>query len=415
MRIFYIIHYFPPELNGGATRASELARLWAEMGHDVTILTGFPNHPNGRIPAEYKGKLFLEEFTYGYRIRRTFIYATPNKGFFKRILNHTSLMITSVLGSMFKERPDVIIASSPPLFLGLSGYLLSRLKRVPYVFEVRDIWPQQAIDLGMLSNRYIIWAMEKLEFFLYRKASKVIGVAGSTQRILSERGLDTGKVEIIFNGTDVDYYKPGPTNEQLKAELGLSGKFIVSYIGTMGLSQGLTVVLDAAEKLEQTYPDIHFLLVGDGAQRDMLIAKSGEMNLQNVLFLPSQPRSRVPDLYSLSDSVMVLLRNTPLFRSTIPSKIFEIMACERPVILGVEGEAKEIVMNSGGGIIMTPENVEELCRAIIQLHHNEDLRIVLARQGREYIVHNYNRHHLAQRYLTLLDDVVIGTKSIGVT
>lgn len=405
MKIYYLIHYFPPELNGGATRASELARLWADMGHEVTILTGFPNHPNGRIPSQYKGRFFLEESADGYKIRRTFIYATPNKGFLKRILNHTSLMISSLLGSVFKSKPDVIIASSPPLFLGLSGYFLSRIKRVPYIFEVRDIWPQQAVDLGMLRNTRIIQAMEMLEFFLYKKAAKVVGVTNSTKRILNERGVDTNKIETIFNGTDVDYYTPIPVNETVKAELGLSGKFVISYIGTMGLSQGLGIVLDAARQLQHSHPDIHFLMVGDGAQRDILIAKSHNMDLANLTFLPAQPRSSVPDLYSISDGVMVLLRDTPLFRSTIPSKMFEIMACGRPVILGVAGEAQHIVLESGGGICITPENADDLVQAIIQLHNNADLRDKLQVYGRNYIVQHYNRYHLARQYVTVLESL----------
>lgn len=406
MHIFYIIHYFPPELNGGATRASELARLWAEEGHRVTVLTGFPNHPHGRIPDQYRGRFYMEEAVDGYQVRRSFIYATPNKATVRRIVNHVSLTISSVLGSIAKGKPDIIIASSPPLFLGLSGYVLSRLRKAPYVFEVRDIWPQQAVDLGMLRNQHVIRAMEGLEFFLYRHAARVIGVAASTRRILSGRGLDPEKINIVFNGTDLEHFKPGPGDEAVKARLGLSHKFVVSYIGTIGLSQGLAVVLKAAKRLQKSHPSIHFLMVGDGAQRDMLVTMRQDMGLKNVTFVVPQPRSLVPDLYRISGATMVLLRRLPLFRSTIPSKMFEIMACGIPFILGVAGEARQIVEESDAGLCIEPENADELVNAILKLYDNEGLRSGLAARGRRYACAQCDRRRLARQYLGVLEEVV---------
>lgn len=406
MHIYYIIHYFPPELNGGATRASELAKLWSMAGHQVTILTGFPNHPNGVIPEGYRGKWFMEESVDGYQVRRNVIYATPNKGSFKRILNHISLTVSSVLGSLFKAHPDVIIASSPPLFLGISGYVLSRLKGVPYIFEVRDIWPQQAVDLGMLRNRHVIRAMEALEFFLYKHAAKVVGVAQSTKAELTQRGLVPEKVEIIFNGTDVEKFSPGPADMALKARLGLQDKFVVSYIGTIGLSQGLAVLVEAAQALEKDCPDIHFLVVGDGAQRDSLVAMRDKMGLQNITFLAPQPRSLVPDLYRLSDITVVALRDVPLFKSTIPSKIFEIMSCSTPMILAVEGEARRIVEEAGGGLCIAPENSAAMIEAISRLYKDSTLLSQVAARGRVYVRAHYDRELLAQQYIDILRDVV---------
>jgi glycosyltransferase involved in cell wall biosynthesis len=407
MRIFYIIHYFPPELNGGATRASELARLWAQAGHDVTILTGFPNHPNGRIPEKYRGKLFQEEFIDGYRVRRSYIYATPNKGFARRIFNHLSLMVSTVIGSVLKERPDVIIASSPPLFMGISGYLLSRLKRVPYVFEVRDIWPQQAIDLGMLQNRHIIRTMEALELFLYRNAAKIIGVAESTKRLLSERGIPAEKIDTIFNGTDL--VQPASDSRLYEPQLEslLEGKFVVSYIGTMGLSQGLAVILDAAKCLEEANPLVHFLLVGDGAERERLESLSRTLELANVTFLPPQPRNKIPRLLAKSRATLVLLKDLPLFRSTIPSKIFEIMACGTPLILGVRGEAQSIVQQSGAGICIEPENAGSLIEAVEMLCTQPNLCSQLAANGPKFVRDHFDRSHLASRYSELLQQVAL--------
>lgn len=406
MHIYYIIHYFPPELNGGATRASDFARLWSEIDHEVTVLTGFPNHPSGIIPAAYQGKMRTEEEKDGYTIRRTFIYATPNKGTYRRILNHISLMLSTILGSLLKPRPDVIIASSPPLFLGLSGYVLSRILRVPLIFEVRDIWPQQAVDLGMLKNPTMIKAMEWLELFLYAKADLIIGVAQSTAKLLAERGVPEAKIKIIPNATDLSRFYPSEQNTALKSSLNLDGKFVVSYIGTMGLSQGLSMLIEAARQLQRQAADVHFLLIGDGAERETLIEMAQRDQLTNVTFLPSQPREVIPDYYRISDATVVPLRNVQLFESTIPSKIFEVMACGIPVILGVKGEAATIMKNADAGICITPESIDELIAAIHALNGCPQERKRLGSNGHKYVAKHYDRHQLAIKYGDLMQGLV---------
>lgn len=405
MHIYYIIHYFPPELNGGATRASELADLWSSLGHEITVLTGFPNHPSGIVPKVYKRKLFKKEAVDGYSIQRSFVYATPNKGFAKRILNHISLAVSSIMGSFFLGRPQVIIASSPPLFLGISGYVISRLKGVPYVFEVRDIWPQQAIDLGMLSNQYVIRAMEALEFFLYKNAAKVIGVTESTRRILIRRGLEPNKIAVVFNGTDVEKFDSDATIDTIRDELGVRDKFLISYIGTIGLSQGLDTLMKSAQKIQSIQSDICFLLVGDGAQRSALIQMQKDLGLHNVFFVDPQPRSRVPHFYGISDITVVPLRDVPLFRTTIPSKIFEIMSCGTPMILAVRGEAARIVEESGGGMCIEPENVDAMVEAILDMRNKPSVRDQMSINAREYVHEHYNRKVLAQQYISILEEV----------
>lgn len=407
VHIYYIIHYFPPELNGGATRASDFARLWSEMEHQVTVLTGFPNHPSGTIPTAYQGKFQTEETKDGYTIRRTYIYATPNKGTYRRILNHISLVFSTIIGSFFKSAPDVIIASSPPLFLGLSGYVLSRMMRVPLVFEVRDIWPQQAVDLGMLTNSHIIKAMERLEMFLYSKADLVIGVAQNTAKILCERGVHESKIRIIPNATDLTRFCPGEQNEELKSKLGLGGKFVVSYIGTLGLSQGLNSVIDAAQQLQEKLPNVHFLLVGDGAERGMLVNMAKNYCLKNVTFLEPQPRETIPDYYRLSDIAVVPLRNVQLFESTIPSKIFEVMACGTPLILAVKGEAANIVKNADAGVCITPESVDELAKVICELYSSPQERKRLGNNGHKFVARHYDRYQLAVTYSDLMEDLML--------
>lgn len=406
MHIYYIIQYFPPELNGGATRASDFARLWTEMEHEVTVLTGFPNHPSGIIPAAYHGKFRTEETKDGYTIRRTSVYATPNKGKYRRILNHISLMLSTIIGSLLKPRPDMIIASSPPLFLGLSGYILSRLLHVPLIFEVRDIWPQQAVDLGMLTNPLIIDAMERLEMFLYDKAEMVIGVTQSTAKILAERGVPESKIKIIPNATDLTRFYPSEQSIKLKKNLNLESKFVVSYIGTMGLSQGLMTVIEAARQLQRLAADVHFVLVGDGAERETLVETAAASHLTNVTFLGSQPREVIPDYYRISDITVVPLRNVQLFESTIPSKMFEVMACGIPIILGVKGEAATIVKHAEAGLCITPESADELVEAVCHLYTCAEERKRMGINGHKYVSKYYDRHKLAIEYSNLLENLM---------
>ena len=406
MHILYLIHYFPPELNGGATRAYQLASHWAKLGHRVTVSTGFPNHPAGRIFPGYKLKAVHTEELNGFTLRRSFVYPTPNQGVRKRLLNHLSLTTSSIFANLrWKNRPDVIIASSPPLFMGLSGVALSRILNVPYIFEIRDLWPQQAIDLGMLKDPKIISLAEKLEMFLYNRARAIIGVAHDTKKILERRGVHGEKVHIIPNGVDVSDFRPAEKQNWVRERYGLNDKFVASYIGTMGLSQGLSVVIDVAASLRDTQPAAHFLMVGEGAEKDSLMRAAREKGLDNITFLDNQPRESIPDFYAASDVCLVPLKDKPLFRSTIPSKIFEIMACAVPIILGVKGEAESMIINAQSGVCVTPEDADALGGAIRNLAAQEARRLELGRNGRAYVCEHYSRETLAKSYLAILESI----------
>lgn len=407
MRILYIIHFFPPEVNGGATRAYELASIWAKLGHEVIVSTGFPNHPIGKIFDGYKLKAIQTERLNGFTLRRTFIYPTPNEGRGKRILNHLSLTISSVLANAWmKNKPDVIIASSPPLFMGLSGVALSKVLNVPCIFEARDLWPQQAIDLGILKNPKVIALAKKLEMFIYNQSTAVVGVAQDTKKILVNRGISGKKIAIITNGVDINFFGPSERQNWVREKYGLNGKFVVSYIGTMGLSQGLSVVIDAAKSFCHSNPEIHFLMVGEGADKNNLIRAKQEKGLNNITFLDGQPREKVPYFYAASDVCLVLLKDKPSFRSTIPAKIFEIMACAVPIILGIRGEAQCIIEKARSGICVEPERADSLIQAIQSLMKQPALRSELGRNGRGFVSEHYNREKLAQNYLAVLESLL---------
>ncbi len=406
MRILYVSQYFPPEMGAPSARVFELSRRWVQNGDRVTVLTSFPNHPTGVIPSEYRGYRFLEEEKNGIRVVRTYIFAAPNKGFFKRVLSYFSFMCSSILqGTRKVGQQDVLIATSPQFFVGIAGYIISRLKNIPFVFEVRDLWPESIVQLGQLRNRLVIRFLEWIEMTLYRKAAHIVGVADSTLQILTERGVPAQKISIIKNGVDLELFQCHMPQNELKKKHRLQDKFIVSYIGTHGLSHALDKVLDTASLLSSE-KDILFLLVGEGAEKENLIKKARDLNLQNVQFLDQIEKKQLPEYYALSDVILVTLRDLPLFRSVIPSKIFEIMAMARPIVISVDGESRRLVEEAQAGIFSPPENVQMLKEKILELKNNPELCARLGANGRRYVEQHFDRNRLADQYQELLHRII---------
>ncbi|RAP34010.1 glycosyltransferase WbuB [Candidatus Marinamargulisbacteria bacterium SCGC AG-410-N11] len=399
MKITIITHYFPPEVGAPQARLSEMALEWSKLGHDVTILTCFPNHPNGVIHKDYRGKRFLIEKNDHYKVVRTWVYATPNKGFIKKILGHLSFMFSCVLqGRKHVKGSDIIIASSPTFFCVISAYFLSKCYKIPYIFEVRDLWPAIFKDLGILKNNFILSILETIELFLYKNAKYVVTVTDRFTKNICERGIEKDKVFTITNGVDLNRFFPIEKNQDLIKELKLSNKFIVLYIGAHGVSQGLNTIIDAAHFLSG-YPDIHFLFVGEGADKESIINKSKELNLHNTTFLGNQPKEKVASFYSIMDVGLIPLKNISLFETFIPSKMFEMLAMKKPIIASVLGESKDILTKSKAAITCFPENVSEISEAIINLYNNKNLQKELSDSGFLFVSENYNRKILAQNYL----------------
>lgn len=407
MRITFLCQYFPPEMGAPSARTHEHARHWASLGHDVTVVTGFPNHPTGIIRPEYRGAFVRRENIDGIDLLRTWIYCAPNRGFVRRVLNFLSFFFSSfLLGAVMTRRPDVVIGTSPQFFCAVSAYLLSVFKRAPFVFEVRDIWPQSAVELGALRNRLLIRALEAMELFLYRRADLVVVVAESTRPYLLAKGIPEEKIVVIPNGIDVKYLESDtPSPEEIRAELGLDGKFIVSYIGTHGLSHALDVVLEAARQLA-VEPQIHFLFVGEGAEKERLVELARELKLENVTFLREQPRERLMGFYRASDLSMVPLRRLPIFRKVLPSKIFELMGAGAPIVCSVEGEAAQLVRSAAAGECLPPENAGALVAAIRGLREDEGRRRSFGENGKRFVKEHYLRSALAERYIDALKNVI---------
>lgn len=405
-KILLLSEYFPPEIGAGSTRAFELCRRWTDKDAEVKVLTGFPDYPDGIIPKPYRGRFLMHETIGKINLVRTFIYPAANKGFIKRVISFFSFTLSSILiGSWATKKMDVIIATSPPFSIGIAGYIISLFKRIPFVFEVRDIWPASVIQLGQIKNKLIIKILEHIELFLYKKAAKIVSVTDSYVEDLVSKGVNGNKIEIIKNGVDLNFFIPKQALQDLKKDLGINGKRIVSYIGTHGLSHALQHVVRCAYNL-RAHQDLVFLFVGDGAEKNRIINLSEELKLQNVLFLSSVDKDLLPDYYAISDILLVPLRKIPLFKTVIPSKIFEIMAVQKPLIISVDGEARRLVEKSMAGIYAEPEDPDDLEQKIKYMLEHPDLMNQMGESGRKFVEKYFDRNVLADKYLKLIQPLV---------
>ncbi|HXH06591.1 MAG TPA: sugar transferase [Vicinamibacterales bacterium] len=410
MRILYVSQYFPPEMGAPAARVHGLAKHWVELGHQVTVLTGFPNHPTGVVAPAYRSALrrgTMRERLDGIEVVRTWLYPAPNGRLLDRTVNYASFCLSACIRGIVLRRPDVVIGTSPQLLVGLAGWWISRIKRCPFVFEVRDIWPEAILAAGVgREDSAYIRTLSRVASFLYRRADLIVTVTyAAADRLARLNGVPPRKIRVLENAVDTSMFRP-VDSARVRAELGLDGRFVVSYIGTLGHSQGLETLVRAAARLETRLRDALFLVVGEGVDKDRLVRLARELGLTNVRFMDQQPRERVRDLVCLSDVCLVHLRNSEVFDTAVPSKMFEFMACARPLILGVGGEAKAIVTRAGAGLCIEPGSVDDLVRAVERLHADPSLRSALGRNGREFVVRHYSRREKALQGLAILEELL---------
>src|SRR5579864_3284118 len=393
LAVAFLTHYFPPEIGAAQTRLSELAALLTERGDQVTVVTPFPNYPTGVIHEGYRGRRSMEEWMGRVRVLRTWTYATPNKGFFKRILNHLWFSFSAYSALRRLGRADVFYVQSPPLFVGIAALGMSRLKRAPFVFNVSDIWPQSAIELGALRNRFAIGLAEMLERHLYRRAARVtVATPGILER-LKEKGVPEAKLVLLTNGVDTATFQPETPKQDLACELGLDGHRIILYAGTHGLSQGLDVVLEAAKLTRD--PDVLYVMVGEGADKEALLGKAKRQGIDNVRFLPNQPKSLMPSLLNLAYASVIPLKRLDLFKAALPSKMFESMAAGKPLVAALWGEGAELVRTAGCGLVIDPEDAGAMQRAVETLVADPKLARSMGERGREYVVRYHDRRQVA--------------------
>ena len=407
LKILYISQYYPPEMGAPAARVSELARHWTHTGHEVTVLTGFPNHPDGIVRPEYRSRfrrLISREIADGIKVVRTWLLPFPNRKAYERMLNYSSFCVSAAFTASFLDRPDVVIATSPQLLVGLSGWWASRVKGVPFVLEVRDLWPESLTAVGMgNANSVLHRSLSKIAGFLYRKAEHVVVVTPAfRERLISHWEVPAAKISVIQNGVETELFSPRNRDPELIKQLNADGRFVVSFIGTLGLAHCLDTVLAAAERLQAAAPDVMFMLLGEGADRERIAALAQARSLKNICFVPQQPREKIPAYISASDACLVVLKKSDVFETVIPTKMLEFMSCARPVILGVAGQAKQLLDRSRGGICVEPENAAALCDAIVRLKRDPKFCETLGRNGRDYIVQNLSRQRTAVEYLETL-------------
>ncbi len=417
MRIVWLCHYFAPEMGAPQARLLEMSRAWLASGHEVGAVTCFPNHPTGELCDEDRGRWSRHDDVDGVSVHRCWSFVTPNKGFVKKLLGHLSFMFTGYRGlsrARKEGRPDVVIVSSPTFFAVLTAYVWCAPRRIPWVFEVRDLWPAVFVELGVLKNRLVIGILEAVEMFLYRRATAVVAVTQSFVEDIARRGIAKAKLGVIYNGVDLGRYEPRPPDEELARAEGLDGKFVVLYLGAHGISHALARIVDAAERLRDL-DDVRVVFVGEGAEKEQLRIYAAERGLDNVIFHDGVPKDDVARWYSIASVALVPLRNVEIFKTFIPSKMFELMAAGLPIVASVEGEAREILDRSGGARVVAPEDSEAIAREIRVLHADPELRARMAAEGRTFVSGQFTRTQLAARYEEIIRTQVLGVAQGGGT
>lgn len=408
MKILFLTENFPPETNAAASRVFERALYWVKDNHEVTVITSAPNFPNGIVFKGYKNRWYQQEVIDGIRVVRVKTFISQNHKIFLRSLDFLSFGFMGFIAGLLQNRPDIVVATSPQFFSAVAGWLISACRKLPFVFELGDLWPASIVAVGAIQEGLFFRLIEKIELFLYRKSARVIALTHAFRDNLIDRGIDKGKIDVVINGVDLDRYTPQERQRELVSEWQLDNKFVVGYIGTHGMAHGLTNVLNAAEKCRSN-PSIMFLLVGAGAERNLLISIAKQKKLTNVVFIPMQPKEQMPAIWSLCDIALVHLKNSPAFAKVIPSKMFEAMAMGLPLILCLpDGEARKILDRHRAGLWVKPENPVALVDSIEAILNNQELKKELAANALR-AAPQHSRYAQANKMIHVFNQVLNGS------
>ena len=406
MHVLFLTDNFPPEVNAPASRTFEHCREWVKAGHKVTVITCAPNFPKGKVFDGYRNRLWQAEEMAGIRVIRVWTYITANEGFARRVLDYVSFMLAAVMAALFVRNVDVAIGTSPQLFTACAAYLTGTMKRVPWIFELRDIWPESIRVVGAMKQSRVLDLLEKLELFLYRKASAIVTVTHSFRDTLIRRGVDGAKIHVVTNGVDIGRFSPRDKDRELVARFGLDGKFVAGYVGTHGMAHALDTILDAARSMKDAPAGdrYRFILLGNGARRTSLMDRARAEGLDNVIFVDSVSKDEVVRYWSLLDVSIIHLKKTELFTTVIPSKLFECMGMAIPVLHGVQGESAGIVEREDVGIVFEPESALALAEALRRLATDQSLYQRLKENGPRAAL-RYDRSVLAAEMLAVVERV----------
>ncbi|MBI4159835.1 glycosyltransferase family 4 protein [Candidatus Wolfebacteria bacterium] len=402
MKILFLTDNFPPEVNAPATRTYEHVTDWIKKGAVVTVVTGVPNFPHGQPYFGYTNSFYKKEGIAGIDVRRVWSYMAKNEGFAKRILDYISFGLSSSIAGLF-IKADVIVATSPQFFTAVAGFILSKIKRRPWIFELRDLWPESIKAVGAMRNQFLLRMLERIELFLYRDADLVIALTKAFKENLVSRGISADTIVVIPNGSNLELFYPRKKDTALVRELGIQRKFVVGYLGTHGMAHGLRFIAEAAAKVKSK--NIHFLFVGDGAEKKRVQAAAMEKRLRNMTFLNPVPREDVPRYLSIMDVALVNLKKDPAFTAVLPSKIFEAAAMGKPILLGVDGEARRVVEQYAAGLFFEPENETAFLAAIDRMRKDQKLYSRFEK-GCAELARAFDRTVLSEKMLECLKNVV---------
>ncbi len=400
MKLLILTQYFPPEVGAPQNRLYEMALRLRSKGIDISVLTAMPNYPQMVVHKEYKGKCYCKEDMNGLKVHRSWIYVSKSKSITPRLLNYFSFVFSSLWFGLFKiKKQDILLVESPPLFLGITAYLLSRAKGAKMIFNVSDLWPESAEKLEIINNKTLLSMATKLEKFCYRKSALITGQTQGIVRNIKSR-FPNKKVYWLKNGVDIKFYDVNKTQQEANAWRKTNGyseeDFILFYGGIIGHAQGLDIILNAAKILEDK-PKIKFVMLGSGPEKERLLALKEELKLNNLEFYDAVPKTKMQEIIMDMNATIVPLKRLDLFKGAIPSKIFENLALKKPIILGLEGEAKELFIDEGNcGLAFEPENTEDLVKQILTLYNNPELSKQLGENGLKYASENFNRDKIAE-------------------
>lgn len=397
MKILFLTDNFPPEYNAPATRTYEHCSEWIKQGAQVTVITCFPNFPRGKIYDGFKNKLYQKEVVDGITVIRVWSYITSNSGFYKRTLDFISFAITSFFAGLF-VKTDIIVATSPQFFTAISGFFLAFFKRKKWIMEVRDLWPESISAVNAIDSPKVIKWLEKLELFLYRSASKVVVVTDSFKVNIAQRGIDDNKIYVVKNGANLTKYQPIEKDKSIKEKIGLNGNLTIGYIGTHGLAHGLPFIIESIKN--SRIDNMEFLFIGDGAEKQHIIEMSKDYELTNIKFIDPVDKNEINRYISVIDIALVPLKKSDTFKTVIPSKIFESAAMNKPILLGVDGESRQIIEKYGAGEYFEPENEQDFVEKLNRIVRKENQEKYV--QGCDQLSTDFDRKKLALQLLNII-------------
>lgn len=409
MRILLIAQNFFPETGATPNRILSFLESFRLAGHNVVVITAKPNHPAGVIWEDFTGGLFQRRTVAGAEIIHTWVFVRPDKSFLRRILHYLSFTFMSIIASAtVRGKIDVVLATSPPLFVGLAGYLASRVKRCPFVFDVRDLWPDLAVAMGELNGESKIRVAKALEHFIYKKADGITAVTdGFCEAIESITGPEK-RIEKIANGTLPIFLNRAVSDTNPLSKLGFDGRYVVTFAGNIGLCQGMGHIVDAAEILSKQRPNVVFLIIGDGISKAGLENSTRSKKLKNIVFYDRVGLEEAADFMIASDALLVPLANREIYSKFIPSKLFDSLARGRPILLSVDGEARDLLKQSGGGIYYPAEDGAALARAIEELCSNSVESEKMGERGARYAEAHLSRKTQSDLMVSFLRRIVDG-------